>query len=150
MMKTKKNLNSLKDLMNLNNQPSDQAEDRADSDARLVYSSDPTLNKKCSQCKELMIECLCRPEDDPQTFKGKAVVRIEKNGRAGKIVTVIDQLPWNQEFLKNLTTKLKKQCGCGGTFKFNEDKKVGMIEIQGEKRDLVMNLLKKEQVNLKS
>jgi translation initiation factor 1 len=41
---------------------------------------------------------------------------MEKQGRGGKTVTVIDQLPKNIIFLKNLTTMLKKKCGSGGTY----------------------------------
>src|SRR3954463_7834114 len=104
-------------------------------DTRLVYSTDPTLNQKCQKCKELVSECVCVPEVDPKAYKFVAVLRIEKQGRGGKTVTVIDQLPKNELFLKDLTTKLKKKCGSGGTYSLAG--KEGLVEIQGDKRELI-------------
>ncbi len=108
-------------------------------DTRLVYSTDPALNKKCPKCKELESECTCEPEADPKAYKFVAVLRIEKTGRGGKTVTVIDRLPKNELFLKNLTTLLKKKCGSGGTYLM--DGKDGVIEIQGDKRELIRSAL---------
>src|SRR5690242_5386494 len=85
-------------------------------DTRLVYSTDPKLNQKCPKCRELVSECTCEPEANLKTYKFVAILRIEKSGRAGKTVTVIDQLPKNESFLKDLTTQLKKKCGSGGTY----------------------------------
>ncbi len=104
-------------------------------DTRLVYSTDPALNQKCVKCRELLSECTCVAEVDPKAYKFVAHLRIEKSGRNGKTVTVISELPKNTLFLKDLTTLLKKKCGAGGTFLMEE--KDGVIEIQGDKRDLV-------------
>ena len=114
---------------------------------RLVYSSDPELNKKCLKCKEVVSECTCEPEVDPSTYQFIAVLRMEKQGRGGKTVTVIDRLPKNEVFLKNLTTLLKKKCGSGGTYLM--DGKEGVIEIQGDKRDLIRPILLKEGIKSK-
>src|ERR1700751_4056787 len=103
----------------------------ADKDTRLVYSSDPELNEKCSKCKEVKSECTCVPDVDVKSYKFIAVLRIEKQGRGGKTVTVIDRLPKSELFLKDLTTKLKKKCGSGGTYLM--DGQDGGIEIQGDK-----------------
>lgn len=116
-------------------------------DTRLVYSTDPALNKKCVKCKEVVSECTCEPETDPKGYKFVAVLRIEKQGRGGKTVTVIDRLPKNELFLKNLTTTLKKKCGSGGTYLM--DGRDGIIEIQGEKKDLVKQVLEKEGIKSK-
>jgi translation initiation factor 1 len=116
-------------------------------DTRLVYSTDPALNKKCEKCKELVSECTCEKEVDPKGYKFVAVLRIEKQGRGGKTVTVIDRLPKNELFLKDLTTKLKKKCGSGGTYLM--DGRDGVIEIQGDKRELVRAALAKEGINSK-
>ena len=116
-------------------------------EGRLVYSTDPELNKKCPKCKEVVSECTCTPEVDPKSYKFVAVLRIEKQGRGGKTVTVIDRLPKNEIFLKELTTKLKKKCGSGGTYLM--DGKDGIIEIQGEKKELVKEVLAKEGINSK-
>ena len=114
---------------------------------RLVYSSDPELNRKCTKCKEVVSECTCVPEVDPKSYKFIAILRIEKQARGGKTVTVIDRLPKNEIFLKNLTTLLKKKCGSGGTYLM--DGKDGIIEIQGDKRDLIRPLLLKEGITSK-
>lgn len=116
-------------------------------DTKLVYSTDPKLNQKCPKCKELQSECTCAPEVDAKSYKFVAVLRIEKSGRAGKTVTVIDQLPKSELFLKDLTTKLKKKCGSGGTYLM--DRKEGVIEIQGDKRELIRELLAKEGIKSK-
>lgn len=114
-----------------------------DKNTRLVYSSDPELNRKCPKCKEVVSECTCEAEQDP-TMKFTAVLRIEKQGRGGKTVTVIDKLPKNDAYLKNLTTLLKKKCGSGGTHLM--DGPHGVIEIQGDKRDLVRTLLAQQKI----
>lgn len=116
-------------------------------EGRLVYSSDPALNRKCERCKEVVSECTCEPEHDPKTYRFIAILRIEKQGRGGKTVTVIDRLPKNELFLKELTTRLKKKCGTGGTYLM--DGKEGVIEIQGDKRDLIRTLLQKENIQSK-
>lgn len=126
--------------MSANNNNNNQA-------GRLVYSTDPKLNQRCPKCKELLSECTCEKEVDPKAYKFFAVLRIEKQGRGGKTVTVIDQLPKNELFLKNLTTLLKKKCGSGGTYLL--DGKEGVIEIQGDKRDLVRQTLEKEGIRSK-
>jgi len=116
-------------------------------DTRLVYSTDPALNRKCERCKEVVSECTCTPEIDPKAYRFIAVLRIEKQGRGGKTVTVIDRLPKNELFLKNLTTLLKKKCGSGGTYLTTG--KDGVIEIQGDKREIVRSALLKEGISSK-
>jgi translation initiation factor 1 len=116
-------------------------------DTRLVYSTDPELNRKCPKCKEVVSECECRPEPEVKDYRFVALLRIEKQGRGGKTVTVIDRLPKNEPFLKNLTTLLKKKCGSGGTYVTTG--KDGVIEIQGDKRDLVRAALAKEGITTK-
>lgn len=64
-----------------------------------------------------------------------AVFRLEKGGRGGKTVTVIDQLPKLEVFLKDLCKELKSKCGAGGTYSM--EGKEGLIEIQGDKREAI-------------
>jgi translation initiation factor 1 len=116
-------------------------------DTRLVYSTDPALNIQCPKCKELESECTCAPEADPKAYKFVAILRIEKQSRGGKTVTVIDRLPKNELFLKNLTTLLKKKCGSGGTYL--TDGKDGVIEIQGDKREMIRKALAGEGIHSK-
>jgi translation initiation factor 1 len=56
----------------------------------------------------------------------------ETQGRAGKGVTIVSGLPLAVGELEALATKLKKRCGSGGTVRG------GVIEIQGEHRDVVV------------
>lgn len=104
-------------------------------DTRLVYSTDPKLNQKCPKCKELVVECTCEVEKAFEDSKFVAKLRIEKSGRAGKTVTVIDELPKIESFLKTMTTELKKKCGAGGTYLM--EGRDGVIEIQGDKRPII-------------
>ena len=64
-----------------------------------------------------------------------ARLRIEKAGRKGKTVTVVESLPRHREFVKSLAAELKKKCGSGG--------KAGdtHVEIQGDHRDVIRDLL---------
>ena len=68
-----------------------------------------------------------------------AAVRVgrETQGRGGKGVTVITGLPLAPSALEDLARQLKKRCGCGGTVRN------GVIEIQGDHRDLLVAELAK-------
>lgn len=118
-----------------------------DPNLRLVYSTDPKLNQKCLKCKELLSECTCLGEVALEDCKFTAILRVEKKGRGGKTVTIIDRLPRNEGFLKDLTTRLKKKCGSGGTYLM--DGKDGVIEIQGDKTSLVREFLVREGIKYK-
>lgn len=115
------------------------------SDAKLVYSSDPSLNKKCPKCKNLIPECSCR-EEAPRS-QITAVMRIEKQGRGGSTVTVVDRLPKQEKFLKDLASDLKKKCGSGGTYRL--DGKDGIVEVQGDKRELIRKVLESKGMKVK-
>ena len=77
------------------------------SEGRLVYSTDPKLNQKCAKCKEVISECTCVPEHDPKTYKFIAIIRIEKQGRGGKTVTVVRGLGLAGDELTGLAKGLK-------------------------------------------
>jgi translation initiation factor 1 len=64
------------------------------------------------------------------------VIRREKKGRGGKTVTVVDNLQLRPEELEALGKKLRQGCGTGGTVK------EGTIEIQGDQREKVAELLR--------
>lgn len=76
-----------------------------------------------------------------------AVFRIEKSGRGGKTVTVIDQLPRQETFLKDLCKELKNKCGTGGTYLM--EGQAGIIEIQGDKRDQIKMIFEKKGIRFK-
>ncbi|HEY9679003.1 MAG TPA: hypothetical protein V6C76_13420 [Drouetiella sp.] len=81
------------------------------------------------------------PKPQPPTPKelAQAMVRVflESKGRGGKKVTVITGIPLNDAALEDLTTKLKRTCGTGGTLKD------GQIEIQGDHRSKLIEELQK-------
>ncbi len=109
--------------------------------SKLVWSDDPR-DQKCPKCKEYKQHCSCEPVPIIKSNNWVAVFRLEKNGRGGKTVTVIDNLPKLELFLKDLTKELKQKCGTGGTYIM--DKKEGVIEIQGDKRDAIKAIFAKK------
>lgn len=77
--------------------------------------------------------------------KGDGVVRIQRqtSGRKGKGVCVISGLDLDDLALDKLASELKKRCGCGGSVKN------GTIEIQGDNRDLLKQLLEQKGFSVK-
>ncbi len=91
---------------------------------RLVYSTDGSHEKICKTCKNAPCDCQKPVTVVPSETLLK--VFVEKKGRGGKLVTVVSELPFNPDYFKKLSKKLKSHCGSGGTFKNNT------IEIQGD------------------
>jgi translation initiation factor 1 len=79
------------------------------------------------------------PPPPPAAPKKVHTVKLgrETAGRKGKGVTVVWELPLNEDGLKELATLLKNKCGTGGTAKD------GRIEIQGDHRDKIAQELEK-------
>jgi len=67
---------------------------------------------------------------------GRVKVRRETSGRRGKAVTTVAGVPLDDAGLKELAGRLKKRCGVGGAVKD------GVIELQGDHRDVVLEVLK--------
>lgn len=104
-----------------------------DSNSRLVYSDE--MGSSCKKCGKPLKKCTCvKQQKQPG---GDGVVRIERQtkGRKGKGVTLITGVPLTGDELKALAKQLKQKCGTGGTVKN------GVIEIQGDQRDLLLPLL---------
>jgi len=101
---------------------------------RLVYST--ASGTVCPRCGWPQADCHCAASRE-QAVPKKIVarLRLEKSGRGGKSVTVIDSLPKNREFLRELAGELKRACGAGGTVG------EGWVEIQGDRRDELRPLL---------
>lgn len=80
--------------------------------------------------------------DPPLTRRaaGGARVKIRREvaGRRGKAVTTVSDVPLDDAALKALASRLKKRCGVGGSIKD------GVIEIQGDHRHEILELLKAE------
>ena len=112
------------------------------SDTRLVYSSDGSHLKICKQCKEDPCECALASINIKDIIPDKTTLKIklEKNQRGGKLVTVIHELPYNPVYFEDLAKKLKNHCGTGGTFKNSAN---SQIELQGDQREKVENYLTK-------
>ena len=105
------------------------------SDSSLVYSSE--YGRICPKCQKPVGRCLCRKRA-VVTPAGDGIVRVgrETKGRKGKGVTLISGVPLPADELKKLAKELKQKCGTGGTLKD------GVIEIQGDHRDVLIDLLK--------
>jgi len=107
------------------------------SERRLVYSTGG--GQACPGCGWPVASCRCsagsREGAEEVPARPEARLRIEKKGRGGKTVTVIDGLPRNDAFLAGLARDLKRACGAGGTVG------EGAVEIQGDVRERVRALL---------
>lgn len=89
----------------------------------------------CPTCHQLKSTCTCKPE--PPAPSKSTVVRVgrETKGRRGKGVTIVSDLPLDENGLAELATTLKTRLGTGGTVK---DRR---IEIQGDHRDRIVEEL---------
>jgi len=102
---------------------------------RTVYSSEK--GRVCPTCGWPSKSCRCsKTLEQPVPDRITARLRIEKAGRKGKTVTVVEGLPRNRAFLEDLAGELKRACGSGG--------KAGVthIEIQGDHTDTLRELLR--------
>ncbi len=103
-----------------------------------VFSTE--FGRMCPNCGNPLKNCVCKKaENNPPRKHVDGIVRlfIDRKGRGGKSVTIIDGLPFSLDQLKELTKSIKRQCGTGGAIK------EGKIEIQGDVRDLILPMLQK-------
>lgn len=117
------------------------------SNFRMVFSTDPKDQVTCEKCKKNKSDCSCVIEEEVHEDKIIVIFRLEKSGRGGKTVTVMDGFPKNEEYLKKLTKELKSKCGVGGTHVLGP--KSGLIEIQGDKREVLKKLLTLKNIKFK-
>ncbi|MCK5687096.1 translation initiation factor Sui1 [bacterium] len=101
----------------------------------LVYST--ALGKMCPKCEKPIKSCSCKQKKQEPKSNNRVRVCRETKGRKGKGVSLITGLPLNQTELQKLAKELKKRFGCGGTVRN------GVIEIQGNHRDLILLELEK-------
>jgi len=83
--------------------------------------------------------------ESEQLPQGDGIVRLkrETKGRKGKGVITVNGLLLDAKGLKALGKDLKKLCGCGGAVKD------GIIEIQGDQRDVIKSFLEKKGFTVK-
>jgi translation initiation factor 1 len=104
---------------------------------RLVYST--ATGRVCATCGWPSDDCRCSTKAEEKVPEKVTVkLRLEKKGRGGKTVTVLDGLPRNEEYLEGLGKELKRAVGAGGTVGSAES---GFIELQGDHRDTIRRIL---------
>ncbi len=102
--------------------------------SRLVFSTDH--GKLCPECLRAIAQCQCGQAKKRAASTGEYVyLRRETKGRKGAGVTLVCELGLPENELKALAKQLKKKCGVGGSVKD------GVIEIQGDQRQTIKNLL---------
>jgi len=102
---------------------------------RIVYSTG--RGRVCPTCGWPAADCRCSRHPRTESIPARIVarLRVEKTGRGGKTVSVVDGLPQNDAFLKDLCQELKRACGTGGAVSD------GTIELQGDLRERIRERL---------
>ena len=95
----------------------------------VVYSTNPNFQYITDEKEEI---------DTLPKQQQKLRVSIEKNHRGGKTVTIVKNFIGTDEDKKELGRLLKTKCGVGGSVKDGE------ILVQGEFKEKIIDLLKKE------
>lgn len=100
----------------------------------LVYSTDS--GRMCPACRQPLANCLCKAQAAVPAGDGIVRVSRETKGRGGKGVTLVKGVALDAAALIALGKQLKAACGTGGTVKD------GVIEVQGDHCDKVIELLR--------
>lgn len=95
----------------------------------IVYSTNPDFQYSTDEKEEI---------DTLPKQQQKLRVSIEKNHRGGKTVTIVKNFVGSEDDIKELGRLLKTKCGVGGSVKDGE------ILVQGEFKEKVIEILKKE------
>ena len=106
----------------------------------LVYSTES--GRMCPDCRQPVAQCVCKLAAVPA---GDGTVRVsrETKGRGGKAVTLVRGVLLDAAALTDLGKQLKAACGTGGTVKD------GVIEVQGDHIERVMQILKTQGYTVK-
>jgi translation initiation factor 1 len=99
--------------------------------SRLVYSTEAG-DKRLPQ-KETPVQK--NPPAGPGSFAQRVYVKLDKKGRAGKSVTLVEGLHLPAKEMARLLGELKASFGTGGSIKD------GVLEIQGDHRDAIVRRL---------
>lgn len=107
---------------------------KSNSSSSLVYSTES--GRMCPACRQPLAQCTCKAAG---AITGDGVVRVSRQskGRGGKTVTLVKGLALDAMALAVLGKQLRTACGSGGTVKD------GVIEVQGDHCDLVIDVLVK-------
>ena len=126
---------------------------RGETGDRLVYSSEH--GRVCPSCGRSETRCNCRGKGARARIKAReeadaakasdGIVRVGRStkGRRGKIVSTVTGVPVDADELQALAAELKRRCGTGGALKD------GVIEIQGDHRDTLVEELEKRGFKVK-
>jgi len=97
----------------------------------------------CPACRQPVANCICKAA--AAVPAGDGIVRIsrETKGRGGKGVTLVKGVALDPAALTALGKQLKAACGTGGTVK------EGVIEVQGDHCDKVIELLRAKGMTVK-
>lgn len=118
---------------------------------RLVYSSEH--GRVCPACGKAETRCRCRGRSARARIQARAadeaqkasdgIVRVGRStkGRKGKVVSLVTGVPPDDQ--AGLAADLKRRCGTGGALK------EGVIEIQGDHRDTLVQELEKRGYTVK-
>jgi len=108
----------------------------------LVYSTE--TGRMCPDCRNPLSDCACKSAAKAKPAgDGNVKVARESKGRGGKTVTLVRGLALDAMALALLGKQLRSAVGSGGTVKD------GVIEIQGDHCERVMEELKKQGHNPK-
>jgi len=102
----------------------------AEKNTKLVYSTDTAVPRKGKPDVKEFPAAL-------QPAQQKVTVRLDRKGRGGKSVTVIEGLQLTEKQQEMLLKRLKSGLGTGGTVRDSA------LEIQGDHRDALISTLEK-------
>lgn len=101
----------------------------------VIYSTE--FGKTCPGCGHPVKACICHKAQPVIPSDGVVRISRERKGRKGAGVSLITGIPLDDKGLKDLAKQLKQKCGTGGTVK------AGVIEIQGDHREILTHELTK-------
>ena len=102
-----------------------------DDKSRLVYSTDKVVHRNDNTS-------IKDPKETIHPLQQKVYVRLERKGRGGKSVTLIEGLQVSVKDREALLKQLKTRLGAGGSIKSD------LLEIQGDQRDAVIAMLQEK------
>lgn len=105
--------------------------------SRLVYSTD-NKNGMCPKCDKPLKKCKCSKTSPTSPKDGVVRISRQTKGRKGSGVSIVTGIPLQEIELKKVAKVLKQKCGSGGTVKN------GVIEIQGDHREVLLSELQKK------